>query len=214
MSFFGPSSGYFYPRSFLNDPFMNDARISQWDEEDWNQLLLPPWRRVNNRNNNPNNNNNLPNTQKQLKNEEEKGVNSDSTMTMRNSDNNNNKANNENSFLSLWNDWDLSGHSSMDLKEEKDHYEVDAKLDGFDKPQLKLEIKNGALTVSGLFNEEKKDPDNKSYSKSSRYVSRSISLPSNILEDKISAKFENGRLKVHIPKAEKQKQEKSQIMIE
>jgi len=134
-----------------------------------------------------------------------------------NSTNNNqslitNDNNNNNSFLSLWNNWDLDAHSSLEMNEEKDRFIVSAKLEGFDKEHLKLQVKDGLLTVSGDFTEEKKD--DKNYSKSSRFVSRSMNLPKNIDQDKISAKYENGELKVIVPKSQKNLEKKDTIMIE
>jgi len=129
----------------------------------------------------------------------------DNTELATNSTSNNNS-------LSIWprSNWD--GQISLDLKDENDKYTVAAKVPGFAKENLKLQVKDGLLTVSGEAEEEKKDGN--LYSKSTKFVSRSVALPENISEEKISAKFENGQLNVVIPKTANKLETKGQIMIE
>jgi len=117
-------------------------------------------------------------------------------------------------FLSsLWYGLDVNRSITLKVDEQTDKYIVSATIPEFNKDQLKLQIRDGLLSISGEMNEEKKDQH--SYSKSSKYVQRSMKLPDNIDEQHISAKYENGVLNVNIPKLEKAKEEKKDtIMIE
>jgi len=123
--------------------------------------------------------------------------------------------NNENKGLlsSLWKGWDVNKSISLKVDEQPDKYIISATVPDFNKDQLKLQIRDGLLSISGEMAEEHKDEH--SYSKSSKYVSRSMKLPDNINEENINAKYENGVLSVNIPKLEKPKQQKKDtIMIE
>jgi HSP20 family protein len=120
--------------------------------------------------------------------------------------------NNANDQLSVWPRWNTNDQISLKLDEDNEKYTVSASVPGFNKENLTLQINDGLLTVSGEVIEEKKDEH--SYSKSSRYLSRSLRLPENIAEDKITAKYENGQLNVQVPKLEKQTQKRDTIMIE
>jgi HSP20 family protein len=126
--------------------------------------------------------------------------------------NNNNNTNNKNMLTSLWQGMDVNKSISLKVDEEQDKFIISANVPNFNKDQLKLQIKDGLLTISGEMREERKDEH--SYSKSSQYVQRSMSLPDNINEENISAKYDNGVLKVNIPKLDKPKQNKDTIMIE
>jgi len=121
--------------------------------------------------------------------------------------------NNNKGFLSsLWSGCDVNKSITLKVDEQTDKYIVSATIPEFNKDQLKLQIRDGLLSIMGEVNEEKKDEH--SYSKSSQFVQRSMKLPDNINEENISAKYDNGVLKVNIPKLDKPKQNKDSIMIE
>jgi len=107
----------------------------------------------------------------------------------------------------------------LDLIEEKDKFIVNADVPGFSKNQIKLNIADGMLSVSGETSSEKEesDPDRRYHrvERSSGSVFRSIRLPKHIKEDQISATVENGVLKVILPKEEvKEKHKERQITIQ
>jgi len=128
--------------------------------------------------------------------------------------------NNEEDFgLSLfknWNEWNKEGKAEaieLKVEEEKDEYRITASVPHFNKEQLKLELKDGLLTISGEMKEEKKGEH--SYSSTSRFVSRSMRLAEKVKEEEVKAQYENGTLKIRLPKDENQKKEKREmIMIE
>lgn len=187
---------------FLNDPFLNDSMNIDNTQPEQLQLQSQDQKQEEKSN------------QKLIKGGSNKNKNK-GMMTTRGKDNTN--TSNNNTGLSLWspawNSLTLNDKINFEVDEKEDKYIVSAKLNGFNKEHLKLEVKDGLLTVSGEMKEEKKDEN--SYSKSTRYVARSIALPNNINEEKINAKYENGVLAVNIPKLDKPKEEKkSTIMIE
>ena len=106
-----------------------------------------------------------------------------------------------------------------DVRELEDHYEVDIDLPGFKKDEIKLELEKGNLTVSTArnVNEEEKNEEVKVISQD-RYVGamqRSFYVGEFITEEDIKAKFEDGVLKLNVPKKEAPKPpEKKSIMIE
>ena len=106
-----------------------------------------------------------------------------------------------------------------DVRELEDHYEVDIDLPGFKKDEIKLELEKGNLTVSTArnVNEEEKNEEGKVI-RQERYVGamqRSFYVGEFITEEDIKAKFEDGVLKLNVPKKEAPKPpEKKSIMIE
>ena len=98
-----------------------------------------------------------------------------------------------------------------DVKETDNSYELDMDMPGFDKGDIKAELKNGYLTISASSNRnnDEKDKDGK-YIRRERYTgscSRSFYVGDDVKEEDIKAKFENGILKVTVPK----KEEKSAV---
>ncbi len=106
-----------------------------------------------------------------------------------------------------------------DVKEKDTEYEVDIDLPGFKKEDVKAELKDGYLTIcaaKGTDREEKKE-DGK-YIRKERYsgnMSRSFYVGKNMTQEDIHAKFEDGILKLTVPKKEAKKvEEKNYITIE
>ena len=124
----------------------------------------------------------------------------------------------ENLFDDFFNDFArpsraLMGYSApanhmmrTDIKETATDYELDIDLPGYDKKDVQAELKDGYLTVSAATrkNSDSKDENGK-YIRRERYYgscSRSFYIGENITRDEIKAKFENGILKLSVPKKE------------
>ncbi|HJA92179.1 MAG TPA: Hsp20/alpha crystallin family protein [Candidatus Eisenbergiella merdipullorum] len=93
-----------------------------------------------------------------------------------------------------------------DVKETDNSYELDIDMPGFEKGDIKAELKNGYLTISASSskNNDEKDKDGK-YIRKERYsgsCSRSFYVGDDVKQEDIKAKFENGILKVSVPKKE------------
>ena len=97
-----------------------------------------------------------------------------------------------------------------DVKEHDDKYEVDIELPGFKKEDVKAELKDGYLTITALkeVNNEQKNESGK-YVRRERYtgnMSRSFYVGEKVTQEEIHAKFEDGVLKLQIPKKDPKKQ--------
>ena len=97
-----------------------------------------------------------------------------------------------------------------DVREHDDSYEVDMDLPGFKKEDLKLDLQNGYLTVSASksLNKDEKAEKSGKLIRQERYsgsMARSFYVGDEMTEEDVKAKFENGVLKLVIPKKEAQK---------
>ena len=98
----------------------------------------------------------------------------------------------------------LSYSPLMNVSETESDYLVMMDLPGVEKKDVEVNLRNGILTVSGeRKTSEKGDENNHIWNETtSGAFSRSFELTSDILEEKIMAKFKNGVLNITIPKAE------------
>ncbi len=93
-----------------------------------------------------------------------------------------------------------------DIKETESGYELDIDLPGYKKEDVQAELKDGYLTISAKTNTTKEEKDeNGKYIRKERYsgsCSRSFYVGEQIEQQDIKAKFEDGILKVSVPKKE------------
>ena len=90
------------------------------------------------------------------------------------------------------------------ISETKDEFKVDLSAPGLKREDFKVEVEDGALTVSSEKEEEKEENKENFKRREFSYnsFSRTFELPENVLEDKINAKYDNGMLHISIPKKE------------
>ena len=91
-----------------------------------------------------------------------------------------------------------------DVRETDGTYELDIDLPGFKKDEINAEIHDGYLTVSAAkgLDKDQSDKDGR-YIRRERYAgqcSRSFYVGEGVTEQDISAKFEDGILRLSIPK--------------
>ena len=106
-----------------------------------------------------------------------------------------------------------------DVREHDGGYEIDIDLPGFKKDEINISLENGYLTVSAAKGLDKDENDKKGrVIRRERYagsMQRSFYVGSALTHEDITAKFENGVLKLGIPKKdEKALADKKTIMIE
>ena len=106
-----------------------------------------------------------------------------------------------------------------DVRETENTYEVDIDLPGFKKDEVNLKLDQGYLTISASKGLDKDDKDKDGrYIRRERYAgacSRSFYVGDAVTPQDIGAKFEDGILKIHLPKAAPQLPEQpGRIMIE
>lgn len=90
------------------------------------------------------------------------------------------------------------------IVENNKEYQIELAAPGLDKKDFNIEMKNGMLTISAEREEETKSEDKNYLSREFSYSSlyRSFVLPDNVIDEKIDAKYENGVLKLKLPKSE------------
>ncbi|WP_026890122.1 Hsp20/alpha crystallin family protein [Lacrimispora aerotolerans] len=105
-----------------------------------------------------------------------------------------------------------------DIEDSGDHYVIDMELPGFQKDMVKAELKDGYLTILAENSSENNSDEEKNYIRRERYHSslkRSFYVGTRIRQEDIKASFENGILKLMLPKeAPKEIEENRYIPIE
>ncbi|HEY6155282.1 MAG TPA: Hsp20/alpha crystallin family protein [Candidatus Udaeobacter sp.] len=102
---------------------------------------------------------------------------------------------------------------AVDLYESGDHFVAVVELPGLPKEVIDISLHDGTLTISG---ERKRGSDNngETAQRSERYVGtfrRSIALPTRVDPSKVIATYQDGILKVTLPKAEEAKPKQIQV---
>ena len=94
-----------------------------------------------------------------------------------------------------------------DVRELDNSYELDIDLPGFKKDEITVDLKNGYLTIGASKGLDKDQKDEKGkYIRRERYAgtcSRSFYVGSAVRPEDIGAKYEDGILKLSVPKAAK-----------
>ena len=96
-----------------------------------------------------------------------------------------------------------------DVRETDSGYELDVDLPGFKKDEVKLDLKDGYLTISAAKGLDRDEKDKQGrYIRQERYAgqcSRSFYVGDSIQPADVHAKFEDGILKLTLPKAAQEK---------
>ena len=93
-----------------------------------------------------------------------------------------------------------------DIKETDNSFELDIDLPGYKKEDVKAELHNGYMTIQAVRNStnDTKDEDG-NYIRRERFYgscSRSFYVGEEVTEEDIKARFEDGILKITVPKKE------------
>ncbi|MGE4287458.1 MAG: Hsp20/alpha crystallin family protein [Salinivirgaceae bacterium] len=112
-------------------------------------------------------------------------------------------------------DWSNRNYSStnttlpsVNIKETNDDFEVEVAAPGFSKTDFKIELNHDVLTVSSDKEVTNETKDGQQFTRrefSYQSFSRSFTLPNSADSDKIKALYDNGILKIVIPKKEEAK---------
>jgi HSP20 family protein len=104
---------------------------------------------------------------------------------------------------------------AMDLVESEDHYVLRADLPGLGEDDVKLEIEDRTLTLSGERKAETTEKGEGFYrlERATGAFSRSLTLPEGVDADAVAATFDKGVLEVRIPKPEEVKPKRVQIQV-
>jgi HSP20 family protein len=104
---------------------------------------------------------------------------------------------------------------AMDLLETVDHFVLRADLPGLTQDDVKIELEDSTLTVSGERKSEHEDKQEGYYRVERAFgsFSRSLTLPKGIDADAVTASFENGVLEIRVPKPEERKPRRISIAV-
>ena len=133
---------------------------------------------------------------------------------------------NDDNFFDLFDNFERKffGNSSAalpdfrtDIRDAGDRFVLEAELPGFNKEDIKLDVKDGILTISAQHTENKDEKDDKgSYiRRERRYGSFTRSFDITGVDDEhITASYNNGVLELNLPKAVPVVPEAKRIAIE
>jgi HSP20 family protein len=112
-------------------------------------------------------------------------------------------------FFSGWPNVEMTGEElwapRADIHETNKEVFIDLELPGMKKDEIKIEVRNNVLTISGERKHERKTETTEGSRIERHYgkFERSFTLPETVSEDKISAGYTNGVLTLTLPKTEK-----------
>ena len=103
-----------------------------------------------------------------------------------------------------------------DVRETGNSYELDIDLPGFKKDEISVQLDNGYLSISASKGLDK-DEENKNgkYIRRERYagaMNRTFYVGDNLTQQDIQAKFEDGILKISVPKKDVQQIEQNKYI--
>ncbi len=120
-------------------------------------------------------------------------------------------------------DWGLSNNSNtgttipaVNIKETADAFEVEMAAPGMKKEDFKVELNNNMLTISSEKQDEREVNEGEKYNRkefSYQSFHRSFNLAKEAVDfDNIQARYENGVLRLLIPKREEVKQKPARLI--
>lgn len=91
-----------------------------------------------------------------------------------------------------------------DIDEEDDHYMLSLEIPGMKRDELKIEVIDNQVVISGERKTEEKRKEKGSVYSERRFgrFQRSFALPTHVDAEKIEAQYQDGVLKVYVPKSE------------
>lgn len=102
---------------------------------------------------------------------------------------------------------------SLDMSETDTAIEVRMDLPGITAKDIDIQVSGNVLTVSGQRQEEKEEKGKTFHRVERRYgsFSRSVSLPSAVVESEVAAEYHDGVLTIKLPKTEDSKAHKIKV---
>lgn len=102
---------------------------------------------------------------------------------------------------------------AVELVEQDGEYLLTAELPGLGKDDVEISVDDSTLTLKGEKKSEVEEKKGRTHYRERRYGSfeRSFTLPRNVDPTKIKADFENGLVKVHLPKGAEAKARKIEL---
>lgn len=117
-------------------------------------------------------------------------------------------------FLKNW-DWDReSSVPAVNVREEEKAYRIDVAAPGMQKADFQVEFEKGVLMITGKHEEKKEEVTDTFQRKEFSYANfkRSFWMPENVDAEQITAVYEDGLLKLTLPKLTTLPQEKGKTI--
>jgi HSP20 family protein len=102
---------------------------------------------------------------------------------------------------------------ALDVYQDKDQFTVVAELPGLKKENIELSLHDGVLTISGERKQEKKGEEGYRNERFFGRFQRSVTLPASIDGNKVKATYQDGILRVELPKAEEAKPKQIEVSV-
>ena len=105
---------------------------------------------------------------------------------------------------------------AVDITEDEKEFLIKAELPEIKKEEVKVNVENGMLEISGERKFEKEEKNKKYHRIERSYGSfvRSFALPEGVDGKKVRAEFKDGLLSVHLPKSEKAERKAIDVKVE
>jgi len=107
-------------------------------------------------------------------------------------------------FEAAW-DWEPPG---LDLEEMENEVVVRAEVPGFEPNELELMLRDNTLTIRA---EHREPVEGKAAERRHARLERTVTLPAGVEPDKIEARYRNGVLEVHVPRAPEAKPRRIEV---
>jgi HSP20 family protein len=103
----------------------------------------------------------------------------------------------------------------VDISEDDKEYLIKAEIPEMKKEEIKLNVHDDVLTITGERKYEKEEKNKKYHRVERAYGSflRSFTLPEDADGSKVNAEYKDGVLKVHLPKSEKAKPKAIEVKV-
>lgn len=118
-------------------------------------------------------------------------------------------------FMKPWNEWFDNGGlfgkmltvPAVNITENKDQFELSVAVPGMKKDDFAIDIDGNLLTISAEKEDRKEEKDEKMTRQEYNYssFSRTFTLPEDVKKEAIEARYEEGVLKMLLPKREEAK---------
>jgi HSP20 family protein len=96
---------------------------------------------------------------------------------------------------------------ALDVHEDKDSFSIRLELPGMKREDIEVSLQDGSLIISGERKEEAVSEGTEVHRQERRYgkFTRTLTLPTAVVADKVAAQYKDGILTVTLPKAEEAK---------
>lgn len=119
-------------------------------------------------------------------------------------------------FFKPWDRWfDNNGGAmpnmmtvpAVNIVEKQNHFEISLAVPGMKKDDFNIDVEGNLLTISAESEQKQEEKDERHTRQEFNYTSfsRAFTLPDGVMRDKIDASYENGLLRLMLPKTEEAK---------